>query len=60
MSKFIKLTKLDGGNLLISVDQIIWVVDDTNRKFTMIMIANRDVIENIKDSASEILDLINQ
>lgn len=60
MSKFIKLTKLDGGNVLISTDQIRWVVDDIDRKFTMIMIVNGDVIENIKDSASDILNLINQ
>lgn len=60
MSKFIKLTKLDGGNVLISTDQIRWVVDDIDRKFTMIAIVNGDVIENIKDSASDILNLINQ
>ena len=27
MSKFIKLTKLDDGSILVPVDEIVWVVD---------------------------------
>ena len=32
MSKFIKLTKLDDGSILVPVEQIVWVVDNIEQK----------------------------
>lgn len=60
MSKFIELTKLDGGTILVLTEQIVWVCDDVERKFTVIHLINGNIIENIKEKASDILILINQ
>lgn len=60
MSKFIELTKLDGGNILIAIEQILWVADDITQGFTIIRMMNGDMIENIKEKAKDILVLINQ
>lgn len=60
MSKFIELTKLDGGNILVAIEQIIWVADDVDNKSTIIYLINKDMVSNIKESAKDILTLINQ
>lgn len=60
MSKFIELTKLDGGTILVLTEQIVWVCDDVERKFTVINLINGDIIDKIKEKASDILILINQ
>ena len=60
MSKFIKLTKLDVGSILVPVEQIVWVVDNIEQKYTSIRLSCGDILENIKEKASDILILINQ
>lgn len=60
MSKFIELTKLDGGNILIAIEHILWVADDITQGFTIIRMMNGDRIENIKEKTKDILVLINQ
>ena len=60
MSKFIKLTKLDDGSILAPVEQIVWVVDNIEQKYTSIRLSCGDILENIKEKASDILILINQ
>lgn len=60
MSKFIELTKLDGGNILVAIEQILWVADDVDNKSTIIYLINKDMVSNIKESAKDILTLINQ
>ena len=60
MSKFIELTKRDSGKLLVLVDQIIWVADDVEKKFTVIGLLNGTLIESIQETADRILTLINK
>lgn len=60
MSKFIELTKRDGGKLLVIVDQIIWVADDVVKNFTIIGLLNGTLIESIQETANQILILINK
>lgn len=60
MSKFIELTKLDGGNILVAIEQILWVADDVDNKSTIIYLINKDMVSNIKESAKDIFTLINQ
>ena len=60
MSKFIELTKRDSGELLVLVDQIIWVADDVEKNFTVIGLLNGTLIESIQETADRILTLINK
>lgn len=60
MSKFIELTKRDGGKLLVIVDQIIWVADNVEKNFTIIGLLNGTLIESIQETANQILTLINK
>lgn len=59
MSKFIKLTKKDGGKILINLDLVFTIADDVEHGYTVIVLNDTTTIENVTENCEEIFTLIN-
>ena len=60
MSKFIKLTKKDGGAILVNLEHVYSISDDIEHGYSVVVLDDRSLIVNIVEKANEIFMLINQ